>query len=158
MGKREIKFRAKRLDDGKWDYGYLFQGNTDKGTPYAFLLKDSRYAVDNKPQNEDKAVLFFSEEVAIIDKETIGQYTGLKDKNGKEIYEGDIMEVTALDFIDKAKNKKNFVVKYENGFICHIINEPNCWMHLKTAYEKVCYSLKVIGNIFDNSDLIKETK
>lgn len=135
---REIKFRGLTLS-GVWEYGDLeHQRSKDKWIIHTYREDGSYYrCFDVRP-------------------ETVGQYTGLNDKDGKEIYEGDIMEVTALDFIDKAKNKKNFVVKYENGFICHIINEPNCWMHLKAAYEKVSYSLKVIGNAIDNPELLQE--
>lgn len=128
---REIKFRAKDRE-GVWVYGDL-------------RLTSREPHIWTDP--------YISH---IINTETIGQYTGLKDKNGKEIYEGDILEITALDFLDKAKNKKNFIVRYENGFICHIVNEPHCWMHLKTAYEKSSYKLKKIGNIYDNPKLMEQ--
>ena len=151
---REIKFRAKDAITGEWRYGYLFKGKDNKGKEYAFILKDNGLSKEDAAIGN--AIEFSHREAHFINVETIGQYTGIKDKKGVEIYEGDILEITALDFLDKARNKKNFIVKYENGYICHIVYEPNCWMHLKTAFEKGSYLLKSIGNIYDNPELVEK--
>lgn len=65
---REIKFRGKQIDNGEWVYGYL---------------------ADEDYINDINSIDLSSIEV---DRDTIGQFTGLLDKNGKEIYEGDIVE------------------------------------------------------------------
>ena len=76
---REIKFRGKRLDNGEWVYGNLQQQAVNNEEWYITSI--------TSPFNE------FLNESHIINPKTVGQYTGLKDKNSKEIYEGDIFHL-----------------------------------------------------------------
>jgi uncharacterized phage protein (TIGR01671 family) len=124
---REILFRGKRIDNGEWvegDYQYFFTYYTNK---YCYISSWSNYLHEVKP-------------------ETVGQYTGLLDKNGKRIFEGDILQ--RGDFlcdVTWCNEESRFIVawymdgvKYENA-VC----EPILRMH------------EVVGNIHDNPELVE---
>ena len=122
--KREILFRGKRMDNGKWEYGFLSWNDSPIKRSY-HINKDVVYS------------------------ETVGQFTGLTDKNGTKIFEGDI-----LNLISPTTNEikiKNAIVYYsESSFK---INKT-IGMYSNHLYGWA-YSYNIIGNVHDNKELIK---
>ena len=125
---REIKFRGKRINNGKWLYGDLMHDTV--GGYYVFPI--------------DCAALY--KENAVL-PETIGQFTGLKDKNGKEIYEGDIVQ--------NLSKKKGYVafLRQEMGYVV-VWNSSDTRLGHRARGGGYDYdlSLEVIGNIYDNKN------
>lgn len=125
---REIKFRGKRIDNGEWIEGDLLRMNG-----HTFIFPDPA------PKGIDKYK---------VDPETVGQYTGLKDRNGREIYEGDI-----LAFVEMDDPKAFFVtVEWDERLCCIYLKHINCHGPDRHGFFPNCYTLE--ANIHDNPDLI----
>ena len=145
---REIKFRAKDYQTNKWVYGFLFMGKGDDNRDYAFILQDKGLKVGTAA--EDNAIEFTYDEAHLVNKETICQFTGLRDKNGKEIYEGDIVQ--------SLSEKKGYVafLQQEMGYV---VVWDSCDTRLGHRARGGGYdhdlSLEVIGNIYDNPKLVE---
>lgn len=134
---REILFRGKRLGDGEWVDGSLFID--DKGEKHEILIGYVNYRV-----------------LWEVDPDTVGQHTGLTDKNGKRIFEDDIVCICYED---------SNGVKYREIRKVFYDSEDCRWYPL--SWEEHCdfcdnwteiQSLEVIGNIHDNPELIGERK
>ena len=129
---RDIIFRGKRIDNGEWVEGYYIKAKHHwhkRGIHEDWILKGA---------SQNGGWLAFGCRYAVI-PETVGQYTGLKDKNGEMIFEGDIVKGT---FYGYPMPFKNYV--FEIG-----------WQEDVAGYKANYFeNVEVIGNIYDNSELI----
>ncbi len=104
--------------NGMWIYGYL---------------ADENYI--NSPELEGEF---------LVDKDTVGQYIGVDDKNGKEIYEKDIVLIDGED--------EYFVVEWDSDTARFVMNSETLTVDFDNYWG---YQVEVIGNIFDNPELLK---
>ena len=124
---REILFRGKRLDNGDWVYGYYVHIGP-VSCQRAYIIPE--YA----------SSLYVNE----VDPSTVGQYTGLKDKNGKKVFEGDIIRKT-----NKGRHPEIFIANIRT---CFYTNEEVYYSPCDHFTESCEY--EIIGNIHDNKSLL----
>lgn len=135
---REILFRGKRKSDGEWIDGYYVQTNDFLDERKLNLIFEANSV--NYPHSE----IVGTHEV---DSETIGQYTGLTDKNGVKIFEGDIVW---FDGGWEEYGGNTFEVVFTNGCF-YLGRNPDTVCFLLKAYIEWA---EVIGNIYDNPELL----
>ena len=138
---REIIFRGKRTYNGEWTEGFYIS-HLD-ACHYIIPFRTGGYeAMDNS---------FYVHKWFEVDPSTVGQYTGLKDKNGKRIFEGDILG-SRYDNLYPDDVAIEVVKWFRNGWY---IQQENNLPDALCEYGVLPYS-EVIGNIHDNPELLKE--
>lgn len=160
MANREILFRGKCTDTGRWYEGQYIHLHK---TTYCF-----KEDYDRNPDNDIHQIVF--EKMtdwnlpnrhlrADVLPETVGQYTGLTDKNGKKIFEGDILKIARVSdstgsyYFPTLVYPVNVIVKWDMcawmwETLCEdkrYIGFPNAWCH---------YECEVIGNIHDDREIL----
>lgn len=134
---REILFRGKRVDNGEWVEGELLHDM--KGRPWIYWTTP-------------KELPIFFLRSAIVKSETVGQFTGLKDPNGKRIFEGDIIAPTVLSNVPPCEvmfdvTEGQFIVEDGCG---------DCHGTLASLGRITDNHYKVVGNKWDNPELLED--
>lgn len=138
---REILFRGKRKNNGKWVYGFYALFASNKG------LKHGIYT-----GTETGCVIPYE-----VDPETIGQFTGLTDRNGKKIFEGDIVKEWSSHWKTPLKTEINiYEVVCEYLGSLHLIRKTEYGENSTPLYRRSV--VEVIGNIYDSPELLGEQK
>ncbi len=138
---RTIKFRGKRSDNGLWVDGDLVTSLTPKG-------KMTKYPAIN--------TIYGTIGTFFVQPETVGQFTGLHDRNGKEIYEGDIVNFDDTTYNPYASSYTGEVVSYR-GCWC-VKNETDYGVFYPNLFRDDFADRKttLLGNIHDNPELLKK--
>lgn len=153
--KRQIIFRGKRLDNGEWVEGSLIQWG-DGGMSIVAQL-DTHSGIQHTAY-----------------RDTVGQWTGLTDRNGQRIFEGDILRVTEYEnlvvmlSLDKTEIGSTPLedCKYQKrvSFIGEVVFSESCFhvgntylsaFHGDQRFSQPIFEIEVVGNVWDNKDLLK---
>lgn len=129
--KREIKFRGWAIYEKRWIIGDLVDTDPNDGAAIQYYDEEDGWMVDN------------------VNEESLGQFTGIKDVNGTEIYEGDIIEVTLQYNKETVSTYKAVVGMKEGAF--GFGNKQG----FAPFYGQIHENFKVVGNIFDNPEMLE---
>jgi uncharacterized phage protein (TIGR01671 family) len=146
---RTIKFRGKSLNTGEWVYGSLVTEKYENDITYAIVTDTSFESVDTCGGDVDLCATAF-----IVDPKTVGQYIGVKDKNNKEIYNGDVTEHVP-------RFEAMYFVKYLTSGFYLCPNNKDYGEYFASLFaghdgKNHCRSIEVIGNIHDNPNLLTQ--
>lgn len=139
---REILFRGKRTDNGEFVSGYL----TQRPSAIQYGAHYSPWFIDTPPSDPEDSSVFYN-----VDGATVGQFTGLTDKNGEKIFEGDIVRT-------HMHNGRYY--EEITGVITYVKNHMGFGIHNISAVEidfidAFHHRLEVLGNVFDNRELLE---
>lgn len=149
--KREILFKGKRIDNGDWVYGY-------------YLVQNGRGV--NGAKDSEIHQIYDTHGTQIVIPESVCQFTGLLDKNGAKIFEGDIVFNSNKTLLTLPKDPRTYVCKWVDGKY----NDQNSWLKTKPQflfkkiqpngknYMELIFNrdqIEIIGNIHDNPELLK---
>ena len=133
---RKILFRGKRIDNGEWVEGYI----TRRPSAIQFGAHYSPWFIDKPPSDPDDSGDFCN-----VDGKTVGQFTGLTDRKGKRIFEGDIVKWDGTEIS---------IIRYCDGVyrLCNAKGYYGVSVHNHYSF------VEVVGNVHDNPDLLANEK
>lgn len=161
---REILFKAKQIDNGEWIEGSLIDLDIDSG--YCYIVQPYKKA------SILPIIFLITDRMKLVDPETLCQFTGICDKNGNKIWKNDILmchgnpkdlvkvlfgefgvrNIETGSIVDKVVGWHYEVVPTDAISRC----EPFCWPMPLTEYYIDRCEMEVVGNIFDNPELLQE--
>ena len=144
---KQILFRGKRIDNNEWVYGFYFESLAD-GMKHCYI----------KYETWDEGFVTYE-----VIPETVNQFTSLCDKNGNKIFEGDIISATALDTGEEQRAVIGFgnFIDENNGdeYIGFFIEFDGIKTTITQLSMEECKNrIEVIGNIYDNPELLEDMK
>ena len=142
--KRKILFRGKCKANNLWYYGFLYKD--------CFIL-DGEEEYDYGGYSDGVDETWIDTMMYCVDKNTVGQFTGLYDINGREIFEGDIIHLKDFNLKDTSKNNHNYQIEYKHGYFAATKKGQG----RVRIYDGVMWAAggEVIGNIHDNPELLE---
>lgn len=140
---RDILFRAKRIDNDEWAYGYYIKTHDylDNREIHLIVGIDSTSFPANEITDANE-----------VNLETLGQYTGLTDKNDVRIFEGDIVRgiYDSYEFV--------YVVVWDNDDLGFLATNGKEKYGASFQYLLCCEEIEVIGNVYNNPELLEDKK
>lgn len=132
---REILFRGKRKDNGEWVEGY-----------YACIGETTVILTGEL----DFSKWDIKAKMNVIIPETVGQFTGVTDKNGIKIFEGDIVK---WDY--RSSDGKVYQVKYDVSCACFVTSREHNGAIIYLSFDNDGQHIEILGNIYDNPELLE---
>jgi uncharacterized phage protein (TIGR01671 family) len=147
---REILFRGKRLDNGEWVEGASIITFSDDGIMTVYMPKLAEKCIATHDDETDNIIGFENCIFYKVDPDTVCQYTGMENKNGTKFFDGDIVK-------SKDKFREHIgVISYANArfVVDWMIHKHISGNGTSFRTDDLCTSDEVIGNIFDNTELL----
>lgn len=153
---RELLFRGKRFDNGEWvESGNIIRFNPERGEDLVFIPGMNEKCISTHDEF-DNIVAFVEVGFYKVNPKTVGQFTGLTDKNDERIFEGDIVHVLGNQQVEDWKNV-NYIgsIAFLDAGFCVIDGTIEDHAFRRYQLPRLDFDLEVIGNIHDNPELLE---